>query len=298
MRKGGKVFALFLSAFMAVGSLTVSVYADCLKKEDGITYRYSDSGENLGEYTGWAKSAKGKRYYYKNGVKVTKNTVIHGIRYKFDQNGVCTGKYTGFVTSSKEKQFYQDGVLFVTSSKVKRFYQDGVLVKDKKVTAKNGTVYYADSFGNLTGEDGPNPGMPALVTMDLMYGGEKYCLFIDVAPFIYGEDGKCYLLGDGYKTVQEPGYRIKENPHSDEALTALLRDGEPVGTLTYTDGALNADFEITLKEFDGADLYENGNPKEDYGLTLVSAEPLCYVDGTAVYLTADATKYDPKTDTH
>ncbi|MDE7234633.1 MAG: hypothetical protein K2N29_06185 [Ruminiclostridium sp.] len=141
----------------------------------------------------------------------------------------------------------------------------------------------------------PNPGMPALVTMDLMYGGEKYYLFIDVAPFIYGEDGKCYLLGNGYKTVQEPGYRVKENLPVDEALTAMLRDREPVGTLTYTDGALNADFEVTLKEFDNADLYENGNPKDDYGLTLVSTEPLCYVDGTAVYLTADATKYDSET---
>lgn len=141
----------------------------------------------------------------------------------------------------------------------------------------------------------PNPGMPALVTMDLMYGGEKYYLFIDVAPFIYGEDGKCCLLGNGNKTVQEPGYRIKENLPVDTTLTALLRDREPVGKLTYTDGALNADFEVTVKEFDGADLYENGNPKEDYGLTLVSTEPLCYVDGTAVYLTADATKYDPKT---
>lgn len=282
MRKGRKVFALFLSAFLAVGSLTASVHADCLKKENGITYRYSDSGKNLGEYTGWAKSAKGKRYYYKNGVRVTKNTVIHGIRYKFDQNGVCTGKYTGFVTSSKGK----------------RYYRNGVLVKGKKVTAKDGTVYYADSFGNLMGEDGPNPGMPALITNDLMYGGEKYYLFIDVAPFIYGEDGKCYLLGNGYKTVQESGYRIKENLPVDKALTALLRDREPVGKLTYTDGALNADFEVTLKEFDNADLYENGNPKEDYGLTLVSTEPLCYVDGTAVYLTADATKYDPETTAH
>ncbi len=275
MKKHRKVFALFLSVFMAVGSFTVSTHADCLKKTNGITYRYSDSGENVGEYTGWAKSSKGKRYYYKNGIRVTKNTVINGIRYKFNQNGVCTGKYTGFVTTSKGK----------------RFYQSGVLVKNQKVTAQNGTVYYADSFGYLTDENDVNPGTPVLITKDLMYGGEKYYLFIDIAPFIYGEDGKCYLLGNGYKTVQEPGYRIRENLPVDKALTALLRDREPVGTLRYADGAVNADFEVTVKEFDGADLYENGQPMEDYGLTLVMTEPLCYVDGTAVYLTADAAKY-------
>lgn len=261
------------------GSLTVCASADSLKTVDKLLYRYSDSGENLGKYTGWAKSAKGKRYYYKNGVRVTKNTVIHGIRYKFDKNGVCTGKYTGFVTSSKGK----------------RFYQNGVLVKSQKVTAKNGTVYYADSFGYLTDEDDVNPGMPVLVTKDLMYGGEKYYLFIEVAPFIYGEDGKCYFLVDAYKTVEKPGYRIKENLIAGETLTALLRDGEPIGTLTYTDGAAESDFEVTVKEFDNADLYENGRPKEDYGLTLVSTKPLCYVDGTAVYLTADATKYHSET---
>jgi len=41
-------------------------YADKVKTVDGLLYRYSDSGESKGVYTGWVRSGS-DRYYYKNG---------------------------------------------------------------------------------------------------------------------------------------------------------------------------------------------------------------------------------------
>lgn len=54
-----------LCALIAAGSLTVSANADSLKRVDRALYRYSDSGENLGKYTGFARSDDGRRHYYK-----------------------------------------------------------------------------------------------------------------------------------------------------------------------------------------------------------------------------------------
>ncbi|MBP3855378.1 MAG: hypothetical protein IK990_07205 [Ruminiclostridium sp.] len=275
MKRSIKLLAAALAAITAMSCTSATAFADTLKVVDGVTYRYSDSGEQLGKYTGWAKTSKGK-VYYKNGVKVTKNTTIKGIRYKFNKNGICTGKYTGFVKNSK-------GMLY---------YKNGALIKDQTITVK-GLIYYADSFGYLTGgaEDDVDPGNVSSTVRDLRYNGSNYYLFIETVAFIYGDDGKCYDLGDFPDEVSKSGYKLKSNLREDKELTSLIKDKQPLGQLTYTSKKLSNNFEITVKEFDKADLYANGQALDGYGLTIISTVPFCYVDGTAVYLYTTATKY-------
>ncbi|MGN0599113.1 MAG: hypothetical protein ACI4JK_04385 [Oscillospiraceae bacterium] len=82
--------AVIISAAMAVNT-AVLVSADSIKTADGIAYRYSDSGEQLSKYTGWAKNSKGRRYY-KNGV-LYKNKWIKlksGKRFHAGEDGYLT----------------------------------------------------------------------------------------------------------------------------------------------------------------------------------------------------------------
>ena len=258
-------------------ALTAVTFADSLKTISNVTYKYSDNGDCVGKYTGWAKNSEGK-VYYKDGIKVTKNTTINGVRYKFNEKGICTGKYTGFVKNSGGR----------------RYYKNGELLKDQIFIIK-GKTYNADSFGDLLCiEDNYdiNPGCERTVIKDLIYNGEKYYLFISTEAFIYGEDGKCYCITMDYlNQLLEPGYKLKENLKEHKKLTELLNDEKPAGKLKYTDKKISSDFEITVKEFDNGYLYINGKPLDDYGLTVVSSEPFCYIDGVAVYLYTDATKY-------
>ncbi len=69
MKKSFKTFAAALAAITAMSCTSATSFADKLKVVDGVTYKYSDSGEQKGKYTGWAKNSKGK-VYYKDGVKL------------------------------------------------------------------------------------------------------------------------------------------------------------------------------------------------------------------------------------
>ena len=69
MRKSIRSLAAALAAITAMSCVNVTAFADKLKVVDGVTYKYSDTGEQKGKYTGWAKNSKGK-VYYKNGVKL------------------------------------------------------------------------------------------------------------------------------------------------------------------------------------------------------------------------------------
>ena len=131
MKKTLKLIAAALAAVTALSSASVTAFADKLKTVDGVTYRYSDSGQQVGKYTGWAKSLKGKSFY-NNGIKVTKNTIINGIRYKFSADGYCIGKFTGLTKSSLGR----------------RYWNNGELVKNKWLKA-NGYYYYAGIDGYI-----------------------------------------------------------------------------------------------------------------------------------------------------
>ena len=89
MKKMLKLIAAALAAITALSCASVAAFADKLKTVDGVTYRYSDSGEVKGKYTGWAKTSKG-RVYYKNGVKLKKCWLkVNGKRaYYLKSNGL------------------------------------------------------------------------------------------------------------------------------------------------------------------------------------------------------------------
>lgn len=90
-----KLILSLLAALAAIMSLTVSASADSLKRVDKVMYRCSDSGENLGEYTGFAKTEDGMRWYYKKGVLVKDEWIEtdSGKRYYAAKNGaLLTGK--------------------------------------------------------------------------------------------------------------------------------------------------------------------------------------------------------------
>ena len=100
-----KALAAALAAVTALSCASVTAFADKLKTVDGIRYRYSDSGQQVGKYTGWAKTSKG-RYYYKDGVKV-RNTWIKNkkgeYRYLGSDGRMVTGWYD--VKQGKEGRF-------------------------------------------------------------------------------------------------------------------------------------------------------------------------------------------------
>ncbi|MBP3854023.1 MAG: hypothetical protein IK990_00225 [Ruminiclostridium sp.] len=88
MKKSFKILAAALAAITAMSCTSATAFADKLKTVDGITYRYSDSGELKGTYTGWRNTSKGK-FYYKNGVKLKNKWLkINGKRaYYLLENG-------------------------------------------------------------------------------------------------------------------------------------------------------------------------------------------------------------------
>ena len=100
-----KALAVALTAVTALSCTSATAYADKLKTVDGVTYRYSDSGDVKGKYIGWAKTSKG-RYYYKDGVKV-RNTWIKNkkgeYRYLGSDGRMVTGWYD--VKQGKEGRF-------------------------------------------------------------------------------------------------------------------------------------------------------------------------------------------------
>ena len=114
------IAASVIALNMALASSAV-ISADSIKTIDGVKYRYSDSGEQLGKYTGWTRAAKGRRYYkngvmYKNRWIKTKKGYYYagkdgymrtgwthvtrgeGAYSYFDENGLWDGKayYTGY----------------------------------------------------------------------------------------------------------------------------------------------------------------------------------------------------------
>ncbi len=165
MKKSLKLVAAAFAAVTAMNCTGVTAFADSLRTIDGVRYRYSDTGEDLGIYTGWANTSKG-RVFYNKGVKVTKNTVINGIRYRFSSDGYLTGKYTGWTRSSRGLRYWSDGVLL------------------KNMWLKSGSYYwYAGIDGYMTVEKVPEK-FPAL---NALTEEEKQTLFED---FIGYKDGK------------------------------------------------------------------------------------------------------------
>ncbi len=94
MKKTLKILSAALAAITVMSCASVPAFADKLKTVDGVTYRYSDSGEQLGTYSGFALSISGRRYY-KNGALVKNKWLktASGKRYYAGSNGIL---YTGW----------------------------------------------------------------------------------------------------------------------------------------------------------------------------------------------------------
>ncbi|MDE5576741.1 MAG: hypothetical protein K2J11_05085 [Oscillospiraceae bacterium] len=136
----------FLAAAAAVLTMTcvpLNAYADTLAERDGLKYRVSDSGEDMGLYSGWTKKG-GDRYYYKNGV-MKKNCWIRskGVRKYFLQadGKLATGKVT---IQGVEYEFDEKGVIVPDAW--------GLTLTAKDVTPISCTVVFTQSGGNPTGE--------------------------------------------------------------------------------------------------------------------------------------------------
>lgn len=152
MKKSLKLIAAAVAAVSAMSCTGATAFADSLRTIDGVKYRYSDSGEDLGIYTGWANTSKG-RVFYNKGVRVTKNTIINGIRYKFSSDGYLTGTFTGWTKSASGK----------------RFWYDGKLIKNKWI--KSGSYYYYAGIDGYIIVDKVTEKFPALKALSA--GREK-----------------------------------------------------------------------------------------------------------------------------
>ena len=140
-----KKFLALAAAVLTMSCVSVNTYADTLATRDGLKYRISDSGKDLGLYTGWTKKGN-DRYYYKNGEK-KKNCWLtsKGIRkYYLQADGTrATGKVT---IQGVEYEFDEKGVVLPDKW--------GLTLTAKDVTPTGCTVVFTQSGGSPTGELG------------------------------------------------------------------------------------------------------------------------------------------------
>ena len=219
------IAALFAAAAISVSSVTA--YADTLKVIDGTAHRYSESGDDLGLYTGWV-TAKGSRAYFRDGIKMTATWVAdNGTYYLLLEDG---SPFTGrFLDGSALYEFGENGAL-VSSTAVMTV--DGITY----ISAANGAV-----TGILTGTVRTGSGLryyskgKSVSSTWIVSGGEKTG-FADSNGYLvtglmkrgggiyrFGDDGK---LTDKYDVSVKDGITyISENGNT-VPLSGWLRDGE------------------------------------------------------------------------
>lgn len=137
-----KIIAIAAAVF-TMSCMTVNVCADTLEDRDGLKYRISDSGENLGLYSGWTTRGD-ERYYFKDGVR-KKNCWLTSKgkrKYFLQANGtLATGKVT---IEGVEYEFDGKGVIIPD--------EWGLTLTAKDVTPTSCTIVFTQSGGNPTGE--------------------------------------------------------------------------------------------------------------------------------------------------
>ena len=137
-----KIIALAAAA-ATMSCMTANVYADTLETRDGLKYRISESGEDLGLYSGWTTRGD-ERYYFKDGVR-KKNCWLtsNGKRKYFLQadGTLATGKVT---IEGVEYEFDEKGVIVPD--------EWGLTLTAKDVTPTSCTIVFTQSGGNPTGE--------------------------------------------------------------------------------------------------------------------------------------------------
>lgn len=138
-----KKFFAAAAAVLTVSCMTASVCADTLEERDGLKYRISESGEDMGLYSGWTTRG-GKRYYFKDGER-KKNCWLtsKGKRKYFLQadGTLATGKVT---LNGVEYEFDEKGAIVPD--------EWGLTLTAKDVTPTGCTIVFTQSGGNPTGE--------------------------------------------------------------------------------------------------------------------------------------------------
>jgi hypothetical protein len=81
----------FVIIFGLILGCALPAFAATLKTADGIKYLVAENGEQS-PYTGWTKTASGKRYYYSDGVRLTGVQVMEGFAHVFDYSGEYMGR--------------------------------------------------------------------------------------------------------------------------------------------------------------------------------------------------------------
>ena len=108
MKRRLKLAAAALAAVLSLSCASFGASADVLKTVNGLTCRYSDSGESMGLYTGWVKTKKGLKYSYKG--EYLKNkwvTFKSGARFHINADGfkdigwTHVGKYWYYIDEKK-----------------------------------------------------------------------------------------------------------------------------------------------------------------------------------------------------
>ena len=155
MKKSFKILSAALAAITVMSCTSTTAFADKIKTIDGVRYLYSDSGENKGKYTGWAKTSKGKRYYNKGimcnnrWLKTQKGKYYYagndgymrtgwakvsrgkGNYSYFNKNGVWDGKvyYTGYQPQNLYS-FFLDYDLLSAGNLVIGYSKSGISLKN------------------------------------------------------------------------------------------------------------------------------------------------------------------------
>lgn len=179
-----KNFLALAAAVLTMTCVPLNAYADTLMERDGLKYRVSDSGEDMGLYSGWTKKG-GDRYYYKNG-EMKKNCWLRskGVRKYFLQadGKAATGKVT---IQGVEYEFDEKGALVPDAW--------GLTFTAKDVTSTGCTVVFVQSGGDPTGE--------------LSTGG-----YFELEQYRNGQWTAVEMLPFGYELVwTDEGYIINEN---------------------------------------------------------------------------------------
>lgn len=141
MNKG---FYALSAAVVIISCMAADISADTLKERDGLRYLVSDSGDESGLYTGWAKRA-GRYYYYKDGEMKKSCWITSNGKKKYflkSDGSLAVGKVT---ISGREYEFDENGVLIPDPW--------GIELTAEDVTAKSLTIVCTQSgvigFGEL-----------------------------------------------------------------------------------------------------------------------------------------------------